>query len=339
MKKLKKIVLFLLLPLALLYKVVVTIRHFLYDNQWKKSVKYDIPVICVGNLSFGGTGKTPMTEYLIRMLQSTKKITILSRGYRRKTKGLVIADPNCSAQTIGDEPFQYYRKYPNINVVVDENRVQAISQLSQRQIKTDIFILDDAFQHRKIQAGYNILLTSYNALYTDDYLLPVGTLRDVKSRAKKAECIIVTKCPDSISEQEKQRIISKINPKTNQNVFFTGIKYADFVRSQTESIALSTWVETSFTLVVGIANPVPLIAFLKNQNADFEVIQYPDHHHFSQKEIKALAQKPNVLTTEKDFVRLYPYLNNVYYLPIETFFLFPEQEQIFKKNIFEFVNK
>lgn len=329
---------FLLFPFAFLYGIIVWFRHFLYNHGLKKSKKYHLPIICIGNLSVGGTGKTPMTEYLIRLLKNDKKIAVLSRGYKRRTKGFVLADSTSSAQTLGDEPYLYHRKYPEIQVVVNENRVEGVDKLLQHKPETQVVILDDAFQHRRIQAGFSVILTAYSNLYADDFFLPTGTLRDSKNRANKADCILVTKCPPTISEQEKEKIIRKIKPKKHQNVFFTTIKYAHFVYSAQKTEPLSTWIEQPFTLVVGIANPEPLITFLKQQKADFKEIIFPDHHNFSFSEIEKLKKEPRILTTEKDFVRLYPKLQNIYYLPIETSFISQEEKDLFNKKIKDFVS-
>ena len=195
---------FLLFPFAILYGLVVRLRHFLYDRGWLQSKQYPFPTLCVGNLAVGGTGKTPMVEYLVRLL-GEEQVAILSRGYRRKTKGFVLADTSATALTLGDEPFQYHRKFSKATVAVCENRQEGIEQLLKRP-NFQVILLDDAFQHRKVQAGLNLLLTSYSQLYTNDFLLPVGSLRDIRSRAGKAQIILVTKCPN-LSEEAQQRII------------------------------------------------------------------------------------------------------------------------------------
>ena len=184
---------FLLLPFAILYGLGVRLRHFLYDRGWLSSKHYPFPILCVGNLAVGGTGKTPMVEYLVRLL-GQEQVAILSRGYRRKTRGFVLADDSATAMTLGDEPYQYHRKFPRATVAVCESRQEGIERLLENP-HFKYIILDDAFQHRKVQAGTNLLLTSYDKLYTQDFLLPVGSLRDIRSRARKAQIIIVTKCP------------------------------------------------------------------------------------------------------------------------------------------------
>ena len=309
---------FLLLPFAILYGLGVRLRHFLYDRGWLSSKRYPFPILCVGNLAVGGTGKTPMVEYLVRLL-GQEQVAVLSRGYRRKTKGFVLADDSATAMTLGDEPYQYHRKFPRATVAVCENRQEGIERLLENP-HFKYIILDDAFQHRKVQAGTNLLLTSYDKLYTQDFLLPVGSLRDIRSRARKAQIIIVTKCPE-LTQAEQEKIIRQLKPLPSQKVYFTSIAYSDRVYSHEDSQALKDFIATPFTLVTGIANPTPLVDFLEKQGASFEHLAYSDHHHFSNRELEFLRQKGRILTTEKDYVRLEGALPTLYYLPIETQFL------------------
>ena len=309
---------FLLLPFAILYGLGVRLRHFLYDRGWLSSKRYPFPILCVGNLAGGGTGKTPMVEYLVRLL-GQEQVAILSRGYRRKTRGFVLADDSATAMTLGDEPYQYHRKFPRATVAVCESRQEGIERLLENP-HFKYIILDDAFQHRKVQAGTNLLLTSYDKLYTQDFLLPVGSLRDIRSRARKAQIIIVTKCPE-LTQAEQEKIIQQLKPLPSQKVYFTSIAYSDRVYSHEDSQALKDFIATPFTLVTGIANPTPLVDFLEKQGASFEHLAYSDHHHFSNRELELLRQKGRILTTEKDYVRLEGALSTLYYLPIETQFL------------------
>ena len=309
---------FLLLPFAILYGLGVRLRHFLYDRGWLSSKRYHFPIVCVGNLAVGGTGKTPMVEYLVRLL-GQEQVAILSRGYRRKTRGFVLADDSATAMTLGDEPYQYHRKFPRATVAVCESRQEGIERLLENP-HFKYIILDDAFQHRKVQAGTNLLLTSYDKLYTQDFLLPVGSLRDIRSRARKAQIIIVTKCPE-LTQAEQEKIIQQLKPLPSQKVYFTSIAYSDRVYSHEDSQALKDFIATPFTLVTGIANPTPLVDFLEKQGASFEHLAYSDHHHFSNRELELLRQKGRILTTEKDYVRLEGALSTLYYLPIETQFL------------------
>jgi len=309
---------FLLLPFAILYGLGVRLRHFLYDRGWLSSKRYPFPILCVGNLAVGGTGKTPMVEYLVRLL-GQEQVAILSRGYRRKTRGFVLADDSATAMTLGDEPYQYHRKFPRATVAVCESRQEGIERLLENP-HFKYIILDDAFQHRKVQAETNLLLTSYDKLYTQDFLLPVGSLRDIRSRAHKAQIIIVTKCPE-LTQTEQEKIIQQLKPLPSQKVYFTTIAYSDRVYSHEDSQALKDFIATPFTLVTGIANPTPLVDFLEKQGASFEHLAYSDHHHFSNRELEFLRQKERILTTEKDYVRLEGALSTLYYLPIETQFL------------------
>lgn len=313
---------FLLLPFAILYGLGVRLRHFLYDRGWLSSKRYPFPILCVGNLAVGGTGKTPMVEYLVRLL-GQEQVAILSRGYRRKTRGFVLADDSATAMTLGDEPYQYHRKFPQATVAVCESRQEGIERLLENP-HFKYIILDDAFQHRKVQAGTNLLLTSYDKLYTQDFLLPVGSLRDIRSRARKAQIIIVTKCPE-LTQAEQEKIIQQLKPLPSQKVYFTSIAYSDRVYSHEDSQALKDFIATPFTLVTGIANPTPLVDFLEKQGASFEHLAYSDHHHFSNRELEFLRQKERILTTEKDYVRLEGALSTLYYLPIETQFLNDQQ--------------
>ena len=309
---------FLLLPFAILYGLGVRLRHFLYDRGWLSSKRYPFPILCVGNLAVGGTGKTPMVEYLVRLL-GQEQVAILSRGYRRKTRGFVLADDSATAMTLGDEPYQYHRKFPRATVAVCESRQEGIERLLENP-HFKYIILDDAFQHRKVQAETNLLLTSYDKLYTQDFLLPVGSLRDIRGRARKAQIIIVTKCPE-LTQAEQEKIIQQLKPLPSQKVYFTSIAYSDRVYSHEDSQALKDFIATPFTLVTGIANPTPLVDFLEKQGASFEHLAYSDHHHFSNRELEFLRQKERILTTEKDYVRLEGALSTLYYLPIETQFL------------------
>ena len=309
---------FLLLPFAILYGLGVRLRHFLYDRGWLSSKRYPFPILCVGNLAVGGTGKTPMVEYLVRLL-GQEQVAVLSRGYRRKTKGFFLADDSATAMTLGDEPYQYHRKFPRATVAVCESRQEGIERLLENP-HFKYIILDDAFQHRKVQAGTNLLLTSYDKLYTQDFLLPVGSLRDIRGRARKAQIIIVTKCPE-LTQAEQEKIIQQLKPLPSQKVYFTSIAYSDRVYSHEDSQALKDFIATPFTLVTGIANPTPLVDFLEKKGASFEHLAYSDHHHFSNRELELLRQKGCILTTEKDYVRLEGALPTLYYLPIETQFL------------------
>lgn len=312
----------ILFPLAFLYWLITFIRNWLYDKGILKSHSFDIPIIAVGNLSVGGTGKTPQIEYLIRLLSDKYKVAVLSRGYKRSTKGFILADENATATSIGDEPFQFYSKFPNIQVAVDANRVNGIENLLQLPNKPDVVLLDDAFQHRKVKAGFYILLTAYDDLFCDDYILPFGNLREPSSGKKRADMIIVTKCPNDLSEIAQQKIREKLNVK--QQVFFTTIQYDDYVFGNDGQLLVLEIQLESKVLVAGIAKPKLFFDFLKNETDD--TLVFPDHHHFSQQDCEQILAKANgrkIITTEKDFVRLNGLLpkEQLFYLPIKSTFL------------------
>ncbi len=315
---------FLLFPFGLVYWLITATRNYFYDKGIFSSYKAPIKVIAVGNLSVGGTGKTPQIEYLIRLLSENYKTAVLSRGYKRSSKGFVLANPNTSVQDIGDEPFQFFMKFENINVAVDTNRENGIKNLLKLEHTPQVILLDDAYQHRKVTASLYILLTAYTDLYSDDFILPVGNLRESRSGAKRAKAIIVTKCPNDISEVEKQEIIDKLKPANYQRVFFTTIKYDEYAFSANSKQKVSDLQNTEKVILAGIAKPEPFFDFLK---ADKDVLlKYPDHHNFSEDEITSIKTKANgkiIITTEKDYVRIREELdeNQLFYLPIKTEFL------------------
>ena len=312
----------ILFPLAFLYWLITYIRNWLYDKGILKSSSFDIPIIAVGNLSVGGTGKTPQIEYLIRLLSKNYKIAVLSRGYKRTTEGFILADENATASSIGDEPFQFYSKFPTIQVAVDANRKNGIEKLVQLQDKPDVILLDDAFQHRKVKAGFYILLTAYDDLFCDDYILPFGNLREPSSGKKRADMIIVTKCPKDLSELAQHKIAEKLNVK--QSVYFTTIEYDDYVFGNDTQVLVSEIQSESKLLVAGIAKPKLFFDFLKNETD--ETLVFPDHHHFSKQDCEQILAKANgrkISTTEKDFVRLNGLLpkTQLFYLQIKSVFI------------------
>jgi tetraacyldisaccharide 4'-kinase len=330
-----KLIRIILFPIVPIYFVVTWLRNWMYDVGLKTSKSYDFPVICVGNLSTGGTGKSPMTEYLIRLLKDEKSIASLSRGYKRKTEGFVLADDNASVKTIGDEPFQFYKKFDDIMVAVDADRQNGIEKLMALKDKPEVILLDDAFQHRKVKAGFNILLTSYNQLYCNDIVLPTGNLREPRSGAKRAQVIVVTKCPDNLTTEDKDRISKRLKLDNSQCVYFSTINYSDCVISLKNKLKLENL--RKFTLVTGIANAEPLVNYLTNLGLKFDHLEYPDHYNFRTSDIDTLTTKDLILTTEKDFVRLSvntSLKSNLYYLPINISI---DNEDDFKKQIIKFV--
>lgn len=331
-----KMLRYILFPFVPIYYLVTWLRNKLYDLGIKKSKSYHFPVICVGNLSAGGTGKTPMIEYLITLLKKDYKVATLSRGYKRQTKGFYLADETATAETIGDEPFQFYNKFKkDILVAVDADRQNGISELQKQKNKPEIILLDDAYQHRRVKAGLNILLTTYANPYFSDFVLPTGNLRESKDGAKRADIIVVTKCPDELNESTKASFIKRIRPSENQNVFFSSIRYSDNVISEHSTIELKEL--SNVTLVTGIANAKPLVDFLNSKHLNFEHLNFKDHHGFSQKDIEILKTKTLIITTEKDFMRLKHYKSlkdKLFYLPIKVVI---ENEEKFNKRIEEFV--
>ena len=253
----------ILYPFAVLYGFITSFRNFLFDKGILKSHSFDLPIIAVGNLSVGGTGKTPQIEYLIRLLSPTNKIATLSRGYKRKSGGFILADASSNAEILGDEPFQFYQKFPNILVAVDANRKNGIEQLIQIS-QPDIILLDDAFQHRKVKAGFYILLTAYNDLYANDFILPTGNLRESRSGAERANIVVVTKCPPNLSDKEKNDIERKLQLESLQKLFFTSIAYDEFIFSEESQISVSEIKNSEKLLLAGIAKPEPFFDYLKN---------------------------------------------------------------------------
>jgi tetraacyldisaccharide 4'-kinase len=310
----------ILFPVVPIYQGVTWIRNWCFDKHIFKSKSYNFPIICVGNLSVGGTGKTPMIEYLVRILKENNKIATLSRGYKRNTKGFQIANKYSSALTVGDEPYQFHQKFTDIVVCVDSDRQNGIAMLQRIEIPLDIILLDDAFQHRKVKAGFNILLTTYDRLYINDFSLPTGDLREPKSGAKRADVIVVTKCPRSLSIDEKNRIITLIKPHRKQQVFFSTVNYSDTIYSIEENKPLETLKNEQFMLVTGIANSIPLLNYLKSKAYNFEHLNFKDHHEFSATDLEKLNGEKLVLTTEKDFMRLKGKvdMSRLYYLPINV---------------------
>lgn len=316
MKKLR----FLLFPMAGIYSLITHMRNKLFDLKILKSKSYDIPIICIGNLSTGGTGKSPMTEYVIRLLIKNYRVATLSRGYGRKSSGYLDVFSDDKATLVGDEPLQFARKFKEVQVAVCEDRQTGIETLLSKNSPPEVIILDDAFQHRKVEAGLNIVLTSYGDLYVDDYVLPMGNLREPKIGASRADLIVVTKCPKGMALEEQQAISSKLNLTASQNLYFSTIVYDETVHSDYDSATLNSLKVKNVTLVTGIANPKPLVNFLKHYGLSFEHKSFKDHHNFSESEIKELETLDAIVTTEKDFVRLQSSLKmkNLFYIPINT---------------------
>lgn len=339
----------LLLPFAALYGVIVIIRNWMFDKNYLKSARFNFPLICIGNLSVGGTGKSPMVEYLIELLHPQFVIGTLSRGYKRKTKGYALANATTTALEIGDEPMQFHQKFPEIAVAVGEERIVAIPQMLHDRPNLQVIILDDAFQHRVVQAGFNILLTDYSDIYTNDFFLPTGDLRDEWKSANRADIIVVTKCPSDLSQANKYKILRSLKPTLNQKVYFTTIVYGTpyHIYNKKEDWVLTT--NDEVLLVCGIANPKPLKEYLLNNTYVYYQKDFSDHHIFSIEDLNEIkikfdnisSKRKIILTTEKDAVRLTKFTTELeeiplYVLPIKHQFLFDEGEQ-FNTQVLTFV--
>lgn len=328
----------LLFPFAILYGLITSIRNFFFDKGILKSYSFDLPVIAVGNLSVGGTGKTPQIEYLIRLLADKYKVATLSRGYKRQSEGFILAQASSNAVILGDEPFQFFQKFKNIQVAVDANRKNGIEQLLSLPENPEVILLDDAFQHRKVKAGFYIVLTSYGDLYSDDFMLPTGNLRESRIGAKRANMIIVTKCPFNLSQDKQDDIRNRLKVSANQELYFTFIAYDNFIYGENRKINVNEIQAAAKLLVAGIAKPEPFFAYLQDTND--VCLSFPDHHNFTDKdilEIKNLAQNNIIITTEKDYVRLQGSLpsEKLFYLPIQSSFIMGSDN--FDQNILNYV--
>jgi tetraacyldisaccharide 4'-kinase len=329
----------LLLPFALLYGLVVIIRNKMFDKGYLKSATFNFPLICVGNLAVGGTGKSPMVEYIVGLLHKEFKVATLSRGYKRKTKGYVLANERTTANEIGDEPMQFHVKFPDVAVAVGEERLDAVPQLLHDKPDLQAIILDDAFQHRAVKAGFNIVLTEYSNLFSYDVFLPTGDLRDARSSYKRADIIVVTKCPPDLSHENKRKLIRDVVPMPHQKVFFTCIEYGTpyHITSKQQREITN---KDEILLVCGIANPQPLKEYIFDHAETYYQQDYSDHHIFTIDDLKEIKRKYEridaeskfILTTEKDSMRFFKFNAEIadlplYVLPIRHKFLFDEGRQ------------
>ena len=349
----------LLFPFSLLYGIVIVVRNWLFNVGILPSKKFDVPVICVGNITVGGTGKTPFTEYLVRLLRSKYKVGVLSRGYKRKSRGYVLASKDSSPSEIGDEPCQIKNKFPEAVVAVDVDRRKGIRNMLKEESKPDVIILDDAFQHRYVNPDVSILLIDYNRPVTTDHLLPMGRLREPVRAKDRAHIVVVTKCPSDIKPIDLRIISKRLKLFPYQTLYFTTLAYGDLAPlfpKKTQQIAKSHFEEKKYTILSlsGIASPEPFEQYLKEEyTTDLVSLRFPDHHNFSQKDLDGIGKKfnaienPNkiIITTEKDAVRLkshpdFPKLlkNNIYYIPLTISFL-SDQEKSFNKQIQDYVRR
>ena len=352
-----------LLPLSWIYGSVTGLRNRLFDIGILKSRAYKIPVIAVGNITVGGTGKTPHVEHLVRLLQDKIKVAVLSRGYKRKSKGYVLADSNTQVSDIGDEPYQMMLKYPNAYIAVDKNRRRGIERLTTDEASndTDVILLDDAFQHRYVKPGVNILLVDYHRLIIYDKLLPAGRLREPLKGKNRADLVIVTKCPRELKPMEFRVITKAMDLYPYQHLFFTTLSYDELqpVFGNGAPAPLSGGLDVlkgqNVLLLSGIASPRQLEEDLKTLAAPAQLtpLVYPDHHSFRRKDVERInstfAAMPSpkcIVTTEKDAARLTSVSGlsdevrrNLYALPVRITFMQPEQEEKFNETIVGYVLK
>lgn len=348
------IVKIILFPIACLYGLVTGIRNKLFDWKILPSKRFTIPVISVGNLSAGGTGKTPHTEYLVGLLKSNYKVAILSRGYRRKTRGFILVTPEHKQVDIGDEPMQYLKKFPDVVLAVDEDRKRGITKILAERPETQVILLDDAFQHRYVKPGKSIILTDYHHLYVHDYLLPTGMLREWTTSARRADFIIVTKTPKVFSPITRRNLEKELKPKKHQRLFYSYVAYdvpvpLDLCSNQKPASAKYNYI----IMVAGVANSYPFQEYLRGLCNELIIINFHDHHQYTaddldkiSREYQAIISKDKVIfTTEKDATRLdreefstYLDVLPVYYIPIRIKFHDCDEVR-FDKLILDYVQK
>ncbi len=349
----------LLYPLSLIFGIITGIRNFLYDKEVLKSTEFSLPVICVGNITVGGTGKTPHTEYLAGLLTNNNfNVATLSRGYKRETNDFRIATLNSGVKEIGDEPLQIYRKYKGITVAVDRNRVKGVKKILEKKPDTDVIILDDGFQHRKITPGFSILLTDYGRLIVHDHMLPYGNLRESAVNKKRADIILVTKSPEDLSPIQRRLIVKEIDKAPYQNLYFTTILYEDplpvfDIEEKTTLRLPGDSDDCGILLVTGIANPGPLRKYLNSKYKNITHLPFPDHHNYDEDDLTSIinawsslkSPEKYIFTTEKDAVRLREFSNIAesfktvfYYIPVSIDFLNDDREE-FDNLIIDYVRK
>ncbi len=348
----------LLYPLSLLYGLITGIRNFLYDSGILHSEEFHFPVICVGNITVGGTGKTPHTEYIAGLLRENFKVATLSRGYKRKTHDFRIASSETPVSEIGDEPMQIFHNFPDILVTVDKNRVHGVKKILQEYPETEVIILDDGFQHRRITPGFSILLSDYYRLFIRDHMLPYGNLRENKGNMRRADMILITKSPENISPIQRRLIVKEIGKSPYQNLYFTTFRYKAPVHVFENNIEgtqpeFTECDKCSIVLITGIANPRPLIEYLQKTYGEIIHLSYPDHYNYNEKDLINFSSAFNNLrsvrkylfTTEKDAIRLREFANIAepvrsafFYIPIEIYFLNEDKDE-FDNLIINYVRK
>jgi tetraacyldisaccharide 4'-kinase len=360
MKKIPTFIKSLLIPFSLLYGLIVAIRNLLFDFNILKITEFKIPIISVGNITVGGTGKTPHIEYLISLLKDDFNIATLSRGYKRKSKGFILADEKANANTIGDEPMQIKRKFPDILVSVDKKRVNGVKKLliSDHGNELDAILLDDAYQHRHIKPGISILLIDYNRPITRDFIMPYGRLRESSEEKDRANIIIVSKTPKNMTPIEKRIIVKELNLLPYQTLYFTCLDYDNLqpvFKKEAINVVNEDWGKENFSilLVTGIANPTPLREYLETFADNVEEMQFPDHYSFTQKDIKQIEERfinlegenKIIITTEKDATRFYDMKinqinirKNLFFVPLRIKFL-KDDKSLFDRQILNYVRK
>lgn len=349
-----KLLSILLLPFALLYGLIVMVRNYFFDWGILKSVSFNKPIICVGNITVGGTGKTPHVEYLLRQLSKDFKIATLSRGYGRKTKGFYYVEEKSSTNDVGDEPLQMKLKFPMVNVAVDGDRRNGIARLINENSNLDLIILDDAMQHRWVKPGFTVLLIDYNRLITRDFFMPLGRLRDSVKEKRRAEVVIITKCPLELNSEQMSAVKNELNLHTNQNIYFTGIGYGEpqpVFAEYGKQLVLSD--QQDIFAFAGIANPTFFYSYIKSKAKLIETYTFADHFTFSESKISPIFENylkyesldKSIVTTEKDAARIRGLKNlgeefkkALFYIPIEIKFI-DNQENSFINQILTYARK
>jgi tetraacyldisaccharide 4'-kinase len=343
---------FIFFPFALFWAVFMRIRRNFYKNGRKTA--FEKSVISVGNLCMGGSGKTPHVEYLINLLKKNHFHTaILSRGYKRKTKGFRLVDDSSSSKDVGDEPLLFYKKHKDVSIAVCKNRIEGVNKIMEIVPETNVIILDDAYQYMPLQAGLSILLSDYYKQYTDDYVVPVGHLREGRSAAKDADIIIITKSPKIIPSMEEKIILDKITPLPHQKVYFSYIDYSDIIPLNLEAEKVPINDIKSAVAVCGIANPYPFLEYIDKNFQEKQHIVFSDHHLFTARDIerirkyfyRSMQKNCAVITTKKDAMRLMDSEWKkeiedlpIFYLPIEVKFHHKYKDE-FEEQILEYVRK
>jgi tetraacyldisaccharide 4'-kinase len=349
----------LLYPLSLFYGLITGIRNFLYNTGIFASVEFSIPVICVGNITVGGTGKTPHAEYLAELLRKNFKVATLSRGYKRKTRDFRIASSSSPVSEIGDEPMQICRKFPDVLVTVDRNRVNGVNKILEYNPDIDVIILDDGFQHRRLTPGFSILLSDFERLMVRDHMLPYGSLREGKGNMRRADIILITKSPENITPIQRRLIVKEVNKSPYQNLYFTTLTYKSPKRvfynndPDESQFDISQCSGCGIVLITGIANPLPLKEYLQKAFGEIIHLSFPDHYNFKEKDIISISSAYKDLkspakylfTTEKDAVRLREFTNfeepvrmALYYVPVGIEFLNDDKDE-FDNMIVDYVRK